>query len=424
MFGYITTASTSTIVQTVSRCIVARSCAIGTASTVVASPRSKTVRASRSTPAGVVRSPDADGHHAGREQQHVAALDRLVLRPVHQLGPGEPRVRGVDRPGQRRLAHPGRHRQAGDGHPVADPDAGVAGEQQVRQRVDDEVVPVHEPVDQPADRSHLLVGQPGHQGGRQVGRVQPAQVGLDRAVQRLAEPRVAQHRGDRLVARRLRLQRRRPAGRPGTAPRRRGRAAARRTRRARPAPGRSTGCRRRAACRCCAASGASAPGPGRCSITVRRRPTSLSTPRAAGPRRWAGTWGSRPWPDRSRGSPSRPGLGRLGRMRRPAMLGLTAAVALARGVGPAGRDRSGRRRAARPAGGAHGSRVPAGSGLGLRHAGAPRRRPRAPGGAGQPAGWRRRSPLPTASSVARSPSYGRRPPVTAATRCATCTTRG
>ncbi len=57
MFGYITTASTSTMVQTVSRCIVARSCAIGTASTVVASPRSKTVRASRSTPAGVVRSP-------------------------------------------------------------------------------------------------------------------------------------------------------------------------------------------------------------------------------------------------------------------------------------------------------------------------------------------------------------------------------
>ena len=80
--GYITTASTSTIVQTVSRCMVARSWAIGTASTVWASPRSNTCRASRSAPAGVVRSPDPDGEHARGEQQHVAALDVLVLRPV------------------------------------------------------------------------------------------------------------------------------------------------------------------------------------------------------------------------------------------------------------------------------------------------------------------------------------------------------
>jgi hypothetical protein len=39
--GNITTASRSTIVQIVSRCIVARSCAIGTASTVCASPSAK-----------------------------------------------------------------------------------------------------------------------------------------------------------------------------------------------------------------------------------------------------------------------------------------------------------------------------------------------------------------------------------------------
>ena len=55
--GYVTTVSASTMVQTVSRCIVARSWAIGTASTVRASPVWKACRANRSTPAGVVRSP-------------------------------------------------------------------------------------------------------------------------------------------------------------------------------------------------------------------------------------------------------------------------------------------------------------------------------------------------------------------------------
>ena len=57
MFGYITTASTSTIVHTVSRCICARSCAIGTASTVCAKSSSNRLRANASAPAGVVRSP-------------------------------------------------------------------------------------------------------------------------------------------------------------------------------------------------------------------------------------------------------------------------------------------------------------------------------------------------------------------------------
>ena len=82
MFGYITTASTSTIVQTVSRCMVARSCAIGTASTVVRQPAVEHVPgqpldAGRRRPLA-----DPDGDHAGREQQDVAALDRLVLRAV------------------------------------------------------------------------------------------------------------------------------------------------------------------------------------------------------------------------------------------------------------------------------------------------------------------------------------------------------
>ena len=80
MFGYITTASTSTIVQTVSRCMVARSCAIGTASTVCASPRVEH-RAGQPLDAGR-RGPlaDPDRDHAGREQQHVAALDVLEVR--------------------------------------------------------------------------------------------------------------------------------------------------------------------------------------------------------------------------------------------------------------------------------------------------------------------------------------------------------
>ncbi|SIA35315.1 Uncharacterised protein [Mycobacteroides abscessus subsp. abscessus] len=55
--GYITTASVSTIVQTVSRCIDARSWAMGTASTVCARSSSNRLRANASAPAGVVRSP-------------------------------------------------------------------------------------------------------------------------------------------------------------------------------------------------------------------------------------------------------------------------------------------------------------------------------------------------------------------------------
>jgi len=61
---------------------VARSWAIGTASTVRASPASKTCLASRSTPAAVVRSPTPTAIHARCEQQHVAAFDVLVVASV------------------------------------------------------------------------------------------------------------------------------------------------------------------------------------------------------------------------------------------------------------------------------------------------------------------------------------------------------
>ena len=55
--GNMTTVSTSTIVQTVSRCTDSRCRAIGTARTVCASPASNMRRARRSTPAGAVRQP-------------------------------------------------------------------------------------------------------------------------------------------------------------------------------------------------------------------------------------------------------------------------------------------------------------------------------------------------------------------------------
>src|SRR3954464_11874952 len=146
-FGYITILSPSPIVQTVSRCMVARSWAIGTASTVCARSAPKTCRARRSAPAGGLPPPpphpstprpDRDGPR--RQQEYVAALDVLAMRAVDLRGAGEPRVLGVDELGQLGLALAGRHRQGGDRHPVADPDAGVAREEQVGQRVDEEVV--------------------------------------------------------------------------------------------------------------------------------------------------------------------------------------------------------------------------------------------------------------------------------------------
>ena len=49
---------------------------------------------------------------------------------------------GVDQVGQRRLAGPRWQRQRRDGHPRPDPERRVAGEQQVGQRIDDEVATV------------------------------------------------------------------------------------------------------------------------------------------------------------------------------------------------------------------------------------------------------------------------------------------
>ena len=70
---------------------------------------------------------DADRDHAGREQQHVAALDVLVVPAVDLAGAAEARVLGVDQLGQLGLARARRHRQRGDRDPVADPDARSRG---------------------------------------------------------------------------------------------------------------------------------------------------------------------------------------------------------------------------------------------------------------------------------------------------------
>ena len=177
MFGYMTTASTSTIVQTVSRCIVARSCAIGTASTVWASAAVE----HRPGPAARPRR-RSSARRPRRRRRRARAAARRRPRPARcraRSSCSVPANRGwwrVDRPGQRRLPLAGRHRQAGDRDLVADPHARVAGEQQVGQRVDHEVVPVHEAVGQPADGRDLLVRQAGHQDRRQVGGVQVVQV--------------------------------------------------------------------------------------------------------------------------------------------------------------------------------------------------------------------------------------------------------
>jgi hypothetical protein len=92
--GNITTASTSTIVQTVSRCMVARSCAIGTASTVCATPGRERAQREGLHPAGRGALPDADGHDARRHDEHVAALEPRLLARARRTAGGCPSKRG------------------------------------------------------------------------------------------------------------------------------------------------------------------------------------------------------------------------------------------------------------------------------------------------------------------------------------------
>ena len=73
------------------------------------------------------------------KQQHVTAFDGRRPRLVGPPDTEESRVVRIDQVGQRRLADPRGQRKRGDRHPRADPERRVAGEQQVGQRLDDEV---------------------------------------------------------------------------------------------------------------------------------------------------------------------------------------------------------------------------------------------------------------------------------------------
>ena len=269
--------------------MVARSWAIGTASTACASPAANSRWANASTPAGEVRWPTPIASTPGREHEHVAALEPgAVLRvaAVEQRRAGEARVVAVDRGGDRGLAAARLHRERGDRDAVAQPDARVAREEQVRQRRHDEVLRRRHPLDEPAAVAELLAREAGHEHLGELGRRQRAEP--------LAQPRL-QRRPDRLrLQRRVeQLARRRPApppasaraARAGRAPPPRARAAPRRTRRARPGPARPTARRRRAARRCCAASAAAARCPAGAASPSPACPTSLATP-------WASTSGS------------------------------------------------------------------------------------------------------------------------------------
>ena len=97
---------------------------------------------------------------------------------------------GVDQAEQVGLPVPGRHGQARRGDLVADPHAGVPGEQQVGQRVDDEVVVGEHRRDQAGAARQLVDPDPGDQRvGQPVG-VQVLQVRPDGAPQGVAEAQV------------------------------------------------------------------------------------------------------------------------------------------------------------------------------------------------------------------------------------------
>ena len=88
--------------------------------------------------------PHADRHHARRQQQHVAALQVLKMRHVEAFGASKPRVMLIDHLDQLGLPGPPGCGQTGGGGPVADPEARIPAEDQVRERVNDEVVPVEQ----------------------------------------------------------------------------------------------------------------------------------------------------------------------------------------------------------------------------------------------------------------------------------------
>ena len=117
----------------------------------------------------------------------------------------------VDQVGQRRLAHPRRQRQRRDRHPRPDPERRVAGEQQIRQRLDDEIPAVVHPPHQrqltTAERQ-LVERHPRHQHPRQRPRIQRSQIGRKLLRQRQSQPSRIDRRGDPVHARRATVRKR------------------------------------------------------------------------------------------------------------------------------------------------------------------------------------------------------------------------
>ena len=159
-------------------------------------PAGQPLRAARRRPLA-----HADRDHPVGEQQDVAALQVLQAGVVELLDPGEARMVGVDGGGDGALPVPRRHRQRRHRDLVAHPDRGVAGEQQVGQRGDDEVGAVHHPVGQPVPAAQLVVGESGDEGAGEVLGGQLAEVRARDPLQGRAEARVVHRGGDQLVPR-------------------------------------------------------------------------------------------------------------------------------------------------------------------------------------------------------------------------------
>ena len=196
--------SGSTIVITVSRCISARVSGMRSATIRSTSPPANSRRASRSTPAGTVRSliPISSAPPPRTSMSPPSVVASPFSAPSDQIANGracEQRVPAVDGLVVRGLAHAGLLAHAVDRDAAVDPRRGVAGVEVVGQRLQHEVVRVEhveghrarlgDPVE------HLALGDPADEvvGQRvEVHRVEAVAQRVDgqRAVDPLVEDRV------------------------------------------------------------------------------------------------------------------------------------------------------------------------------------------------------------------------------------------
>ena len=199
-------------------------------------------RASRSTPCGVVRSLIPIEHRAAAEHQDVAALGGRqavgrALGPDVEVRVGEQRVPAVDRLVVDGLAHPGLLAHRVDRDAVVDPRRGVAGEQVVGQRRQEQVVEaerLERPPTAAPRRARAARAWSCRRSGRSPARRRPsAEKALCRASSghRAVDPLVEGRCRGRACGPRG-SPRSRAAARRGGAPARRGPAAPRRRRRA------------------------------------------------------------------------------------------------------------------------------------------------------------------------------------------------